>query len=200
MGAGKVLLITTGSIVAAGLIFGLGIATGRNEYFNMGVYNTPASASVASSVDGQSIRSLPQVVQSVLAFTPKSADGMTILDMSEKDYGYSSWEGSDSVPGTFATYPAKHGASFVVWTLTTKPGGLLSGNPATADLVAMGAAEYFGSSMTSAQIKKDTKRMAPGHTIHLDFHLSQNGQVLTGINYFSIALTSFNQDTLNASS
>ncbi|MFX4302974.1 hypothetical protein ACOJUR_12080 [Alicyclobacillus tolerans] len=223
MGIGKILLVSSGSFIGGVLIFVSGIYIGYKNGLQESQYSynqpalstspnnssmdnssnsstpiqTPATSN-STNTGNQNISSLPQTVQNVLQFQPQG-DSADVIDMVEQDFGYSSWEGSYSVPGTFTTTPGPHGSTNVQWTLTTKPSGIITSTPSIAEMAIetadMGENFNLSGKLSKEQFKKDSQMLGPGNTIRFDFNISQDGSFLTPENFFSKFVINFNSNT-----
>lgn len=211
MGIGKILLISSGSFIGGVLIFVSGIYIGYKNGLQESQYsynqpalstspssssignssNTSSSTSNSTNSESQNISSLPQTVQNVLQFQPQG-DSSDVINMVEQDFGYSSWEGSYSVPGTFTTSPGPHGSTNVNWQILTKKSGIISGDPAIAGLALIGSGADFYGKISDSELKKDKQMLNAGNVISLDFNISQDGSILTPENIFSDLVIIFN--------
>lgn len=78
------------------------------------ILSPPSNSNATTTI--YNLQNLPQTEQNVLNFTlPNHSSSISTLI--EATLGYSSWIGSDSIPGAIQVIPAPHGASDVDWTI-----------------------------------------------------------------------------------
>ena len=118
---------------------------------NLAVHIPKVTHTATTSI-GTPISSLPEVVQEVLQFQPNGFQN-NIAYCVEDYMSYTTWEGSENVPGTFKTKPGPHGASDVTWTVKAQ-----------------------------ASVSDGISTWKKGSGVPFEFQISQNGNYITFLN------------------